>query len=153
MGSGKKQRWSESETLAANVQRVLPGLARKWFAAGAAAMQDGVGWPEMHDFRLLTKRFRYTLEIFQPLYGPSLEVRVRQLRKLQTYLGEINDCITTLELVPADADEIRGALSARAEEKTAELRRFWAKQFEGEGRAAGWKQYLARYAGSAKQKS
>jgi CHAD domain-containing protein len=144
-----KSRWNESSPLDENLRDVLPQMTDKWFRAGNAAMQPGVPWEEMHHFRLLTKRFRYTLEIFQPLYGPSLEGRISQLRKLQTHLGDINDCITTRGLLPDEdgSDAVARELQLRAEKKTAELRRFWEKTFGGAGAVAAWKNYLTRYAG------
>lgn len=148
-GKKRKPRWSEAATVEESVRDALPRMAEKWFRAGTAAMQPDVPWDDMHDFRLLTKRFRYTLEIFQPLYGPSLAGRIAQLRKLQTHLGEINDCITTRGLLPDDdgSDAVARELMLRADRKTAELRRFWGRTFEGPGPLAAWKSYLARYAG------
>ena len=117
-------RWREQETVEQNVERVLPKMAAKWFAAGENAMQPGVSWEDMHRFRLLSKRFRYSLEIFAPLYGPSLETRIGLLRKLQNFLGEINDCITARTLLGARRSgcRVESALAERAERKTAELR-------------------------------
>lgn len=148
----RKRRWNEAGAIEENLAKVLPGIAEKWFRAGEQAMKGSVAWEEMHDFRLLTKRFRYTLEIFQPLYGPSLEARIGQLRRLQTYLGEINDCVTTRGLMPdgEGADAAARELQLRADRKTAELRRFWAKNFHGAGPLASWKNYLARYAGKGR---
>ena len=51
----------------------------------------------MHKFRLRTKRFRYTLEMFKDLYGPGMLKRIESLKQVQTYLGDINDCIVTSE--------------------------------------------------------
>ena len=145
----KQPRWSESAALEENLSEVLPRMAKKWFRAGDAAMKSGVPWEEMHDFRLLTKRFRYTLEIFQPLYGPSLAGRITLLRKLQTHLGRINDCVTTRSLLPDDdgAEILGRELQRRAEKETEELRRYWAKTFAGPGPLAAWRNYLSRYAG------
>jgi CHAD domain-containing protein len=145
----RKARWSESAALEENLGKVLPRLAEKWFRAGSQAMKTGVSWEDMHEFRLLTKRFRYTLEIFQPLYGPSLETRIRQLRDLQTHLGDINDCVSTRSLLPdaEGTDTVARDLQLRAEKKTAELRRFWSQHFSGARPPAAWKSYLARYAG------
>jgi CHAD domain-containing protein len=154
-GKKRRQRWSESAPVDENLREVLPRMAEKWFRAGDAAMKPGVDWEEMHEFRLLTKRFRYTLEIFQPLYGPSLETRITLLRKLQTYLGDINDCATTKTLL-ADTDgaeTIDRGLEQRAEKKTVELRRFWQRTFGGKGPVAAWKRYLSHYAGRGAEKA
>jgi CHAD domain-containing protein len=151
-GNKRKPRWNESAGIEENVRKVLPRIADKWFRAGEVAMQPDVRWEDMHDFRLLTKRFRYTLEIFKSLYGPSLEARIGQLRKLQTYLGEISDSVTAQSLL-ADvegADAAARALQLRADKKKGELRAFWMRSFEGAGPRTVWKKYLKRYAGKVR---
>ncbi len=144
-------RWNDALPVADNVARALPSLAEKWFAAGDKALQPGVTWDEMHQFRLLTKRFRYSLEIFAPLYGPSLLKRIEQLRKLQNFLGDINDCITAQTLLGLDDVDgsLHRALAERAEQKTSELRQYWAATFAGTGPTERWINYLAKYAGRA----
>lgn len=96
-----KTRWNDEAPVEEAVRKVLPRIAAKWFRAGEAAMNTGMSWEDMHDFRLLTKRFRYTLEIFRPCFGSSLEERIGLIRTLQTYLGEVNDCVTTEALLPS----------------------------------------------------
>ena len=143
-----KRRWDDKRSLEENVRKVVPRMARKWFAAGRKAMRDGTTWDEMHEFRLLTKRFRYTLEIFAPLFGPSLQARIRQLRRLQTHLGEINDRITAQGLLEGRAaPPLMSRLALEAERRTAELRRLWSRDFESEETETAWRGYLARYAG------
>jgi CHAD domain-containing protein len=151
-GKKRKPGWDESAGIEENVRKVLPRIAEKWFRAGEAAMKPEVSWDDMHDFRLLTKRFRYTLEIFQPLYGPSLEARIGQLRQLQTHLGQISDSVTAQSLLPdvEGADAVAGALQARIDKKTGELRGFWGRHFDGAGPRAAWKNYFKRYAGKGR---
>ena len=60
-----KKLWKDSLTLRENLQRRMPKLARQYFDEGREALAPGTDWTEMHQFRLQTKRFRYTLEIFQ----------------------------------------------------------------------------------------
>jgi CHAD domain-containing protein len=141
-----KKRWRDG-SVQENLQRVLPRMTEKWFEAGAAALQPGKTWDEMHRFRLLTKRYRYTLEIFQPQYGPGLESRIKLLRNLQTYLGDINDCITAQQLLGPSDDGLHAALAERAQEKTSEMLKFWAQKFAGKEQMEAWKRYLERYAG------
>ena len=148
-------RWNDGLSLADNVARALPSLARKWFEEGEKALQPGVTWDEMHQFRLLTKRFRYSLEIFVPLYGPSLASRIEQLRKLQNLLGEINDCVTAQTLLGLDDTDgsLHRALTERAEQKTNELREYWAGTFSGKGPVEKWAGYLAKYVGRARRQA
>ena len=74
-------------------------MARQYLDEGRDALAPGTAWKQMHKFRLHTKRFRYTLEILQDLYGPGLRKRIDSLKKVQTYLGDINDCIVTSEML------------------------------------------------------
>ncbi len=142
-------RWNDALCVSDNVARALPSLARKWFAAGEKGLEPGRTWDDMHQFRLLTKRFRYSLEIFLPMYGPSLGKRIEELRRLQTYLGDINDCITAQTLLGLDDPDgtLHRALAERAEHKTSELREYWAATFAGPAPLERWTSYLSKYAG------
>jgi CHAD domain-containing protein len=147
--------WNDTLPVSDNVARTLPSLAKKWFAAGEKGLQPGRTWDEMHQFRLLTKRFRYSLEIFLPLYGPTLAKRIEQLRKLQNFLGDINDCVTAQTLLGLDDMDgsLHQALSERAERRTTELREYWAATFSGRVPAEKWTAYLSKYAGRTRRLS
>src|SRR5262249_47694959 len=94
-----KLHWEGSRSAAENAKEKLPELAREFFAAGRELAPGARSFESLHRFRLLTKRFRYALELFRPWYGPGLGDRVEALRKLQTHLGDINDCAAAEELV------------------------------------------------------
>jgi CHAD domain-containing protein len=147
--------WNDALPVSDNVAHTLPVLAKKWFAAGEKGLQPGRTWDEMHQFRLLTKRFRYSLEIFLPLYGPTLTKRIEQLRKLQNFLGDINDCITAQTLLGLDDTDgsLHRALSEKAERRTSELREYWAAHFAGGGPVEKWTTYLSKYAGRTRRLS
>ena len=55
---------------------------------------------ELHGFRLETKRFRYTLELFRPLYGPNLDRYLKALRELQGALGKVSDYQAIQRVLP-----------------------------------------------------
>ena len=103
-GKAVKIHWDVSKTVAANASEKLPDLARAFFAAGGALADDRPALRALHRFRLLTKRFRYVLELFRPCYGPGLERRLETLRTLQQCLGEISDCRATEELLSERTD-------------------------------------------------
>ena len=144
----KKKLWKRSLTIRDNLRRRLPSMATDYFDAGRTALAPGKTWDEMHQFRLATKRFRYTLEICRPAYGPALDLRIKLLREIQTLLGDINDCVVTAGMVAADAgtEEVREKLAARAEDKTKKLRKYWAAQFDAPGERERWARYLLSYA-------
>jgi CHAD domain-containing protein len=143
-----KRIWKESLNLSENLRKRLPKLAAAYFADGRHALSPGTEWNEMHEFRLRTKRFRYTLEMFRDAYGPALEGRIESLKTVQTYLGEINDAIVTAAALEdvAETEEIRTELGRRADEKTAKVHEYWATRFDGPGEERRWLQYLANYA-------
>lgn len=45
-----------------------------------------------HAMRIAAKRLRYSLEVFEPMYGPSLTPVLRCAKALQTLLGDLHDC-------------------------------------------------------------
>jgi CHAD domain-containing protein len=143
-----KKLWKNNLTLQQNVRKRLPKLARRYLEEGRDALAPGTAWKQMHKFRLHTKRFRYTLETFQELYGPGLLKRVDSLKKVQTYLGDINDCIVTSEMLKdmEGMDDVRAKLEKKADEKMDKLREFWADTFDAEGAESLWTRYLVIYA-------
>jgi len=66
-----------------------------YFKSGRKTFGGDATPVELHAFRLQTKRFRYTLELFRPVYGPTLERMIRSLRRIQQLLGVVNDCQAT----------------------------------------------------------
>ena len=47
---------------------------------------------EFHAMRIAAKKLRYTMEVFAPVYGESLNPFIKVSRKIQDYLGKIHDC-------------------------------------------------------------
>jgi CHAD domain-containing protein len=153
-----KVRWDSALDAAANAKVVLPAMAADLFAAGREAAEPSSKVRRLHDFRLLTKRFRYTLEIFCPLYGPAMDDRLDRLRKLQQYLGKVSDCDATAKLLKAMAGKgkKKGQLKMvlayiRGEERirAANFQRYWVEVFDAPGQEERWVRYLRDYAGRA----
>lgn len=143
-----KRLWKDSLNLQENLRKRMPKLAAAYFEDGRKALAPGTSWDEMHAFRLRTKRFRYTLETFRDLYGPGLDNRIESLKKVQTFLGDINDGIVTSGILEglSGTDAVRAALAERADEKTKKLREYWASTFDAAGAERLWTQYLVNYA-------
>jgi CHAD domain-containing protein len=142
-----KKLWKNSKSLKENLQKRLPKLAADYFSAGRVAMAPGTSWHDMHQFRLATKRFRYTLETFRVAYGPGIALRIDALKQIQTYLGDINDYIVTsgmLESMP-DTAELRAKLSEKADGKTRKLHSYWLREFDAVGQQDRWVRYLRCY--------
>ena len=104
----------------------LAPSAREFRSAGAAAARAGVEYAQMHRFRLLVKRYRYTLEIL----GTN-QAQLKILRALQDRLGAINDCVTAADLITeikvsvAEHRKIKAALNRLLENRSAEFRVYW----------------------------
>ena len=138
--------WNASNSAAENASLELPRLAQAYFRAGRMIFRVIPSARALHRFRLDTKRFRYTLELFAPCYGPGLEQRLARLRKIQDYLGEINDCVTTRELLGRQNATVSSFLSRRMAAKTGAVRSYWRETFDAGGQDRWWTDYLARFA-------
>jgi len=148
-----KIHWDASKTVAVNASAKLPDLARDLFAAGSKLAVDRPPLHALHRFRLLTKRFRYVLELFRPCYGPGLERRIEALRTLQQLLGEISDCAATEELLRerpdlrrADRERLIRRLREITEARVSRFQRHWQTEFAPPTLDRWWTQYLTRFA-------
>ncbi len=136
--------WNPAKSARENAAGVLPTMARKLFSAGRdLASGNKVKLKRLHAFRLQVKQFRYTLELFEPLYGPSLQPRLEKLRLLQQRLGRINDCVTTRDLIEElgdlpKADRVLGHIDRALRRRTQRFFRFWSEEFDAPGEEEAW---------------
>ncbi len=140
-----KSVWDSSAGVKENAALHLPGLAMEYFEAGAALFTGGNTPEELHRFRLRTKHFRYTMELFEGEYGVRFGALMKKLKPVQDALGEINDAATALmwmqEGEPAAAREF---LSARIATKSAAFAEYWKKVFDKPGERKRWQTVLAQ---------
>jgi CHAD domain-containing protein len=127
---------------AENARVVLPKMARKYFEAGRKAIEGKRPPDELHRFRLETKRFRYTLELFRPLYGPNLDRYLKALRELQGALGKVSDYQAIQRVLSSDR-ELRKQIDHTVKGKVKDLRRSW-RAFDSDGQLKRWRTYLGR---------
>jgi CHAD domain-containing protein len=132
--------WHLEQSIEDNLARVLPMLAHDFFAAGRIAAKMG-NLEALHRFRLRAKRFRYTLELFRTCYGDDIKECLQQLRELQEYLGEINDCVTTIAMLNGDGDAAE-AIRRLLLEREAKFKRHWRRYTTR--REKTWKEWLSR---------
>lgn len=149
-----KSTWDPTRTSSENASVVLPRLAQKFFSRGRKLIREKTPDKKLHGFRLRAKRFRYTLELFKPCYGPTLDKYVSAIRRLQDHLGTMNDCAATLALLrtpglreQAGTRQLKDALKRRITNERADLFAYWQSHFAGEGVEKRWMGYLERYAG------
>jgi CHAD domain-containing protein len=72
-----------------------------------------------HAMRIAAKRLRYSLEVFEPLYGRPLKGALRCAKELQTLLGELHDCDVWVATLPGF---LAGNVAPAAEEVEAVAR-------------------------------
>jgi CHAD domain-containing protein len=142
--------WDPLAGAGENARRQLPSVAAEFFALGRAAAQAGSEPARLHAFRLAAKRFRYTLELFRPVYGPGLDVRIEAVRKIQSMLGDRQDFAVLsarLRNALAPSDALLDALRACEEKGQALEERFgayWREEYDLTGAELRWMRYLTR---------
>jgi CHAD domain-containing protein len=144
--------WDKRGSPAVNAARLLPEAAREYFAEGRELTAADAPPPgALHAFRLHTKRFRYTLEMFREVYGEPLDDYLGELRKVQTFLGDINDCATTrellLEAMPAPSAQrrrIERAVDGRMLELIAQFIEHWRQEFNPPAQESRWLEFLTK---------
>jgi CHAD domain-containing protein len=135
-------------TAGASACAVLPPSAGDFFAAGRAAATAEAAPAQLHKFRLVAKRFRYTLELFRPLYGPAYAVRIEDVRKVQSLLGDRQDCAVLCARLrkPASDDAVLQSvweqLDAQGRAHEEKFRRYWHKALDLDGAEAAWVRYF-----------
>jgi len=125
-------------------KRTLPRMAKEYFASGKDAARDKAPAEELHRFRIAAKNLRYTIDLFAPLYGASLNGLLQQLKGVQTLLGEINDCATVRRMVSRQGGsrDFLAALKKRQRKKTVQFRQHWTAAFSSTAAVRRWTESL-----------
>src|ERR1700680_5198811 len=98
----RPMKWKLSHNAIDNAGEKLPKLAEKYFRAGRRAAGKKNTPKQLHRFRIHTQRFRYSLELFGPIYGPTLDRHIASLRGIQDALGKVSDYQTIQEMIAGD---------------------------------------------------
>jgi CHAD domain-containing protein len=124
----------------------LPRMAKEFFTNGDRAAETKASARKLHHFRIAAKKFRYTLELLEPVYGPGLRARLEPIRALQSLLGDVNDCRTARDLIAAwqGSQEFDARLRRRQRRKAREFAALWNETLAGPKQARQWIQYLRR---------
>jgi CHAD domain-containing protein len=128
------EEWLKTQPGDAQPLQLLPRLSREFFTAGREAAKAGAGFRQMHRFRLLVKKVRYTIEIVGGEVLGSGEAQLDRLRGLQERLGAINDCVTTADLIDdigtgaGGRRKIKAALNRLLERRAVDFRIYWRMQ-------------------------
>lgn len=113
------------------LQSGLHRSARKFLAHGDAAAGEKASVADLHRFRIEAKKFRYTLELFEPSWGPPVREWLDRLKPVQTLLGDIHDSYMAREIAghSGGTPQIDAWLKRRQRRKAREFRRLWAETF------------------------
>jgi CHAD domain-containing protein len=107
------------ETIRDRVPRLLKRLLK---AGNRAESAD-----DLHQFRIDGKKFRYSLELLQPVHNGRMKGALELVTTVQSLLGRVNDCRAVRKLVQelgGDA-EIERWLKRRQRRKIREFRDQW----------------------------
>jgi CHAD domain-containing protein len=107
------------------VQHAVDRIGKDFLERGNDAASPKASPDDMHRFRIVAKKFRYTLELFQPS-----NALVERIKRVSALLGDINDCVTAAEIVPP----LAAHLKKRQRRKTEEFRQYWASEFAKPGK-------------------
>jgi CHAD domain-containing protein len=126
---------------------VLPDMLKDHLRRGHLAARKDTPEKKLHRFRIATKEVRYTLDLFTPLYGDGVGDLGEKLKKLQTHLGSIHDCIIARDLVkdaqsPAGKKEIVREIQKRRDKKTERFLRDYRRNFEDQEALRQWTKAL-----------
>jgi CHAD domain-containing protein len=108
-------------------QHALDRLARDFLERGNEAALPEASPHAMHRFRIVAKKYRYTLELLEPS-SPLIE----RIKRVSALLGDINDCVAAAGIVPALASRLK----KRQRKKVEAFRQCWAAEFAAPRRKA-----------------
>ena len=129
-------------------RQLLPAMAQDFFRHGDEGADPQAVPREMHRFRIASKRFRYTLELFTPLSGAALNPKLEAIRHGQAVLGDINDFETVRNLLNRyeGAAAVAAWLKKRQRRKLLEFREYWNATFTPKEERRRWIDFLEHLA-------
>jgi CHAD domain-containing protein len=140
--ASKYMKLKPTKTAGANARVLLPKLLENYFKAGRKAAEGKPSPKKLHGFRLATKQFRYSLELFRPLYGAGLDRKLGALGELQSVLGKMSDYHSVRTLLAGDR-ALEAKLDRAAKKKLKEFHEQWAA-FDSGGQLRRWRSYLEK---------
>ncbi len=136
-------------TIETTAQRMLPRMAKDFLRGGDEVAVPNISPEKLHQFRIASKKFRYTLELFTPLYGPTIHAWLDQIKAVQTLLGDFNDCETVRAMIARwpGSKAVDGQLKKRQQRKMEEFARQWHERLADPENVRRWTGYLKQFAG------
>jgi len=76
---------------------VIAERLKEFRSAAAETIYRPAATKDLHELRILSKRLRYAIELFEPCWGKDLKEIAREVSLMQTSLGELHDCDVWIE--------------------------------------------------------
>jgi CHAD domain-containing protein len=108
---------------------------------------EGAPLPLLHALRIQLKEFRYTLEFYTPVLGPTGPTTIETIKHLLSHLGDLNDASIHLEmLAEMEVAELAIPIATYTESKRIELQKLVAEfpDLWAEINGPAWGENLAR---------
>ena len=85
-------------SLATNARRILGVRVAEYFSyAGIVSIEQAV--EPLHNLRIAAKRLRYTLELFQAVFGDDGKRQIDRIKAIQEELGAVHDHDVRIALI------------------------------------------------------
>ncbi len=128
----------------------LARMAARVLKRGRKAARGQAPANKLHRLRIAAKRLRYALEVQAPMAGDGASTFIEQLKRVQGWLGEANDCRTVARMAEdwPDSAELKKALKARSRRNVEAFLAHWRRYFGDKTKRAQW---LERVAGHGRQ--
>lgn len=82
-------------TFSDSALHVLPKTLEEFYAHNPEDLSPH----SLHMLRISAKKLRYTLELFEPCYGDTLDPFIASIKDLQEILGDIHDCDVMIDFL------------------------------------------------------
>lgn len=144
----------EDLSTAETAAQLLPAQVARFFKTGRKAFASG-SIDDLHRFRIAAKQFRYSLEVFAPVYGAKLNARLASLKELQDLMGKFNDLATAHELVKKEKHSAEAAAWLRRRETKVRraLASYWQETMDAPGEEEAWRRYFVQIASRTHKRS
>jgi CHAD domain-containing protein len=95
LGSGEPQPYRLRHVLPVTVYERLVAVRAydEWVTGPSVPLE------RLHQLRITAKRLRYTLEFFQEVLGPEAKVAIKETKRLQDHLGDLQDAVVASGLL------------------------------------------------------
>jgi CHAD domain-containing protein len=100
---------------------------------------------EIHKLRILAKRLRYAVDLFQNCWGKDLSDTAKEIADLQTSLGELHDCDVWIEYLGKRLKRAAGKHKVDSENVKVRAGHIWLLRHFSKKRTEYYRDALARW--------